>query len=65
MDRGLRAVTFLGHDAGLFEDVLEGFEHERSYTNVFGGRVLATGPLAEDLPHADNWTITFGDGDFV
>lgn len=65
MDRGLRAVTFLGHDAGLFEDVLEGFEHERSYTNVFGGRVLAAGPLAEDLPHADNWTITFGDGDFV
>jgi hypothetical protein len=63
--RGLRAVTFLGHDAGLFADVLEGFEHATSYTNVFGGRAFAEGTLAAALPHADNWTVTFGDGDFV
>lgn len=65
LGHGLSAVRFLGHDAGLFEDVLEGFEHRRSYTNVFGGRVLAGGPIGEELPHADRWTVTFGDGDFV
>ena len=63
--RGLRAVNFLGHDAGLFDEVFAGFERTRSFTNVFGGRVLQPGPLAEDLPHAANWTVTFGDGDFV
>jgi hypothetical protein len=63
--RGLRAVRFLGHDAGLFDDVLEGFEHHRSYANVFAGRALAPGPIGEELPHADRWTVTFGDGDFV
>jgi hypothetical protein len=65
LGRGLRAVTFLGHDAGLFADVLQGFERTVSYTNVFGGRVFVAGALADDLPHADNWTVTFGDGDFV
>jgi len=65
LGRGLSAVRFLGHDAGLFDDVLEGFERRRSYTDVFGGRVLAPGPIGEELPHADRWTVTFGDGDFV
>jgi GNAT superfamily N-acetyltransferase len=63
--RGLRAVTFLGHDAGITRDALEGFEHSVSYTNVFGGRSFVPGALAETLPHAVNWTVTFGDGDFV
>jgi hypothetical protein len=63
--RGLRAVTFLAHDCGFFADVLAGFEHTLSYTNVFGGRAFVAGALAETLPLAGNWTITFGDGDFV
>ncbi len=63
--RGLRAVSFLGHDAGITRDVLEGFEHTVSYTNVFGGRAFAGGTLAETLPHAGNWSVAFGDGDFV
>lgn len=62
---GLRAVTFLGHDAGITRDALAGFEHTVSYTNVFGGRAFVAGALADTLPHAGNWTVTFGDGDFV
>jgi predicted N-acetyltransferase YhbS len=62
---GMKGVSFLAHDAGYFEDVLEGFSHQKSYTNVFGGRSFESGVLAELLPHADNWTVTFGDGDFV
>jgi hypothetical protein len=61
----LRAVTFLGHDSGLFAEVLQGFQSVVSHTNVFGGRSFVSAPLSEDLPHADNWTVTFGDGDFV
>jgi GNAT superfamily N-acetyltransferase len=62
---GRRAVTFLGHDAGFFADAFEGFEQHKAYGDVFGGRTLVEGPLGELLPHADNWTVTFGDGDFV
>jgi Acetyltransferase (GNAT) domain len=61
----MKAVTFLAHDAGYFEDVTAGFSHQRSYSNVFGGRAFEGGLLAELLPHADSWTVTFGDGDFV
>jgi len=63
--RGMRAVTFLGHDAGFFEDVLVGFQRQRSYPDVFCGRSFEAGPLTELLPLAANWTLTFGDGDFV
>ncbi len=63
--RGLRAVSFLGADAGFFADALAGFERRTSYANVFCGRAFTPGPLAELLPHAANWTVTFGDGDFV
>jgi hypothetical protein len=68
LSRGLRGVSFLGADQGLFGEVFAGFAHERSYTNVFCGRAFGesdSGALAESLPHAANWTVTFGDGDFV
>jgi hypothetical protein len=65
LSRGLRAVSFLGADQGLFRDVFEGFTHERSYANVFCGRAFDTQQLGELLPSAMNWTVTFGDGDFV
>jgi predicted N-acetyltransferase YhbS len=63
--RGLRAVGFLGCDAGFFEDVLVGFGRRRSYANVFCGRSFDPGALRELLPLAASWTVTFGDGDFV
>lgn len=63
--RGLRAVTFLGHDAGITADALSGFDRATSYGNVFGGRAFAPGPLADALPLAANWSVSFGDGDFV
>ncbi len=65
LGRGLRAVGFLGCDAGLFDEVFKGFARTRSFANVLGGRAFAAGPLADDLPHGANWTVTFGDGDFV
>jgi hypothetical protein len=60
-----RSVSFLGADAGFYDDVFAGFGHARSYSNVFGGRAFKPGPLEESLPHPQNWTVTFGDGDFV
>jgi len=65
LDARFKAVGLLAYDAGYFEDVTRGFTHQKSYTNVFGGRSFEGGSLAELLPHAGNWTITFGDGDFV
>jgi predicted N-acetyltransferase YhbS len=65
LDRGMKAVTFLGSDAGIFDDALVGFSRQKSYTNVFCGRAFEPGLLAEILPQAQNWTVTFGDGDFV
>jgi len=65
LSEGMKSVSFLGHDPGFFADVTEGFERQTSYGNVFGGRAFEPGVLAELLPYADNWTFTFGDGDFV
>jgi len=62
---GMKAVSFLGFDAGAFDDILVGFGRRRSYSNVFCGRSFDAGVLQELLPHAANWTVTFGDGDFV
>jgi predicted N-acetyltransferase YhbS len=63
--RGLGAVSLLGSDAGFFDEVFAGFSRRRSYADVFCGRSFDTGVLREILPHAANWTVTFGDGDFV
>jgi len=65
LGRGMRAVGFLGSDAGFFADVLTGFARRNSYANVFCGRSFDPGVLRELLPLAANWTVTFGDGDFV
>jgi len=65
LSRGMRAVSFLGADQGLFADVFEGFTHERSYANVFCGRAFDATMLGELLAPAANWTVTFGDGDFA
>lgn len=62
---GHRAVAFLGHDAGFAHEALEGFGRAIAHGDVFGGRTFEPGPLDDLLPHAVNWTVTFGDGDFV
>lgn len=63
--RGRKAVSFLGADQGFFAEALQGFERQTSFGNVFCGRSFDSGQLAELLPYAGNWTVTFGDGDFV
>lgn len=63
--RPVKAVSFLGWDAGFFADALIGFTRQNSYANVYCGRSFDTGLLAELLPQAANWTVTYGDGDFV
>ncbi len=63
--RGMDAVSFLGWDAGAFDDAFAGFRRQKSYANVFCGRAFDQGVLAELLPLPHNWTVTFGDGDFV
>jgi hypothetical protein len=73
LDRIARAATaagavsleFIGHDLGFFDEAFEGFERRLSTANVFCGRSFEDGVLRELLPHGDNWTFTFGDGDFV
>jgi|SRR5262245_8668007 len=65
LGRGLRAVGFLGSDAGFFAEALAGFSRRNSYANVFCGRSFDPGVLRELLPLPGNWTVTFGDGDFV
>lgn len=64
-DAGHTAVSFLGHDAGFFDDAFRGYARRLAYANVLCALAFVEGPLAELLPHADNWTITYGDGDFV
>ena len=65
LSRGMRTVSFLGADQGLFSEVFEGFARERSYANVYCGRAFDSAVLSELLPQPGNWTVTFGDGDFV
>lgn len=62
---GAARLEFIGHDLGFFDEAFAGFERRLSTANVFCGRSFSSGVLAELLPHGDNWTFTFGDGDFV
>lgn len=62
---GSERLEFIGHDIGFFEEAFDGFERRLSTGNVFCGRSFVGGKLGELLPLGDNWTVTFGDGDFV
>jgi Acetyltransferase (GNAT) domain len=65
-DRGLDGVRFIGHDAGRFREAFAGFARRVAVENVFCGRPLDGDPsLAERFILPENWTLTFGDGDFV
>lgn len=63
--RGADKVRFLGHDSGFFDEVFQGFERNTSFENVFVGRALADDALDVLARIPSNWTVTFGDGDFV
>jgi GNAT superfamily N-acetyltransferase len=59
------SVQFIGRDIGFFDEAFVGFERRLSTANVYCGRSFGDATLTELLPLGDNWTITFGDGDFV
>jgi GNAT acetyltransferase-like protein len=63
--RGLRSVKFLASDTGYFDEILRGFDRRTAWANVFCARSFDPGILRELLPGAANWTVTFGDVDFV
>lgn len=63
--QGDASVAFLGHDLGFFRACLEGFRQSVAHENVFCGRGLQDALLERLVPHADNWSITYGDADFV
>ncbi|MFI5372214.1 MAG: GNAT family N-acetyltransferase [Candidatus Eisenbacteria bacterium] len=66
VERGHDGVGFIGHDAGRFAGAFSGFHRRVAHENVFCGRPLTTDPvLAERFALPGNWTLTFGDGDFV
>ncbi len=65
MRHGADKVRFLGHDYGFFDEVFRGFERNTSFENVFVGRAFADAALDALACLPSNWTVTFGDGDFV
>ena len=66
IDDGLDSVGFLGSDYGLYDEAFAGFRSHRAHENVFCGRSLVTDDdLPVRLPVPENWTLVFGDGDFV
>ena len=63
--RRLRSVSFLGHDSGFFASAFAGFRGREASENVFVGRALDDPELNELMAHAEHWTTTFGDADYV
>ena len=58
-------VQFLGRDPGYFAAVFRDFVRRPAPENVFVGRAIADEALTERMADAANWTLTYGDGDFV
>ncbi len=65
LSRGLRAIQFFGHDAGFYAEVFERFERRTAFENVFVGRSLAADDLDQRMANPTNWSVTYGDSDFV
>ena len=65
MERGMDKVRFVGFDAGFFDEILHGFDRQVAFENVFCGRAFQDRDLDALGAIAGNWTLTFGDGDFV
>jgi hypothetical protein len=66
-DTDAQVIHFFGHDDGFFDSVFIpcGFSAEYSGDYVFGGRVFVDGDLADKYIIPQNWTIAYGDTDFL
>ncbi len=62
---GADKVQFFGRDAGFFDEVLRGFSRRIAFENVLVGRALDDAELDTLSRIPDNWTVTYGDADFV
>lgn len=62
---GVDEIHFLGHDAGWYAQVFEGFTRTVASENVFVGRAIGDDALTNDMADPGNWVLTYGDGDFV
>ena len=58
-------AAFLGHDSGWFGQALMGFAVRPAADVVYVGRALADEALTRRMELPGNWSITFGDADFV
>jgi hypothetical protein len=58
-------VSFLGADDGYFAGCLDGFRARPAPENVLTGRGLEPGALDALVRDGRNWTVTFGDADYV
>ena len=65
LQKGMRSIDFLGWDAGLFKSVFRDFRSRVAFDNVFCGHGLSNEPLSAIMANPHNWTLTFGDADFV
>lgn len=63
--RGDDRVSFLGHDDGYFARCLAGFRVRPAPESVLTGRGLEDGPLDALVRDGRNWTVTYGDADYV
>lgn len=61
----LRSVSFLGHDAGFYASVLEGFSIGSVTENVLVGKALGDDALEAVMRGPGHWSVTYGDADFV
>jgi hypothetical protein len=58
-------IQFLGRDPGYFATVFRDFVRRPAPENVFVGRAIADDALTGRMADIGNWTLTYGDGDFV
>lgn len=65
IDVGDDLVTFLGHDQARFGAVMSGFHVRPAPESVLTGRGLEEGETDRVVRDGANWTMTFGDADYV
>jgi hypothetical protein len=65
IEGGSDRLSFLGHDDGRFAAAFAGFAARPAPENVLTGRGLEDGALDVLIRDGRNWTMTFGDADYV
>lgn len=60
-------VEFYGHDTGFFETVFGmcRFKMQPRSSIIFGGRAFRESRLKQMFQRSDNWTVSYGDCDFI